>query len=484
MKTDNANASEAVLKRNELSDVLKKVKNKPPFIISVLPFLSLLAAIVPGFLFHESGTYIARLGIVTLILSGAATFYIRLYLESILSLKLSKTIIVIGYLGSILALLFVPSPELYSFWMFGGLLVAMLFNHKLGLLFNFNLTFILGIMKGIRPELLIQILIICLLLSMLAGALKQKTTVVYASIIILSTNMTLSFVVNNFIIDKASNYKYLDSLFSMMAVLFIAFFLSLLYRTLLTKKEPVIIAENQMEQDLIKISKSDDENQDSPEIIIKENDKPISSMDDNTVDNQVSSLQKTAAADEASDDFTSKQEDKTSYEILCDLDNELILKLRAYSESLYAHSVYIGDLSGRAAKLIDADELLAMAGGFYHEVGKMNGKNYIEEGLKLAEVYSFPKELKAILKEHNIKYDKPSSVEAAIVMLADNVVSTIEYIDKTEDHKFTANKLIDNIFQMRLNKGTFDSSGISVKDYKKLKEFFQSEFDRTNKDIR
>jgi putative nucleotidyltransferase with HDIG domain len=164
--------------------------------------------------------------------------------------------------------------------------------------------------------------------------------------------------------------------------------------------------------------------------------------------------------------------------VLCDLDNELVRRMKQYSESLYDHSVRIGDLSCRAAMEIGADEMLAMAGGLYHEVGKINGRNYIEEGLILAEEYAFPKELKAILKEHNIKYERPSSVEAVIVMLSDNVVSTIEYIEKNDGHRFSPNKIIDNIFQMRLDKGTFDASSLSLKDFKRLKEFYQKEFSK------
>jgi putative nucleotidyltransferase with HDIG domain len=150
--------------------------------------------------------------------------------------------------------------------------------------------------------------------------------------------------------------------------------------------------------------------------------------------------------------------------------------MKEYSENLYSHSVLIGDLSYRAAKEVGANERLAMAGGYYHEVGKILGKNYIEEGLLLAEEYSFPNELKAILKEHNIKYEKPSSVEAAIVMLSDNVVSTIEYINRTDEHKYTTDKIIDNIFIMRMDKGTFDQTALSLKDFKTLKEFYQKAF--------
>lgn len=479
MKTDNTNTNAAVPHRNELSEALKGInhKNKTPVIITILPILSILAAVLTGYFLQVSKKDMVRLGIITLILSGAVTFYIRLYMDSILSRRLSKTIIVFGYLGSILALLLVPSPELYSFWMIGGLVVAMLVNNKLGLLFNFNMTFIMGIVQALRPELLIQILIVCLLLSTLAGALRNKATVIYASIIILSTNMTLSFVVNNFIIDEASNYKYFDSLFSMIVILFAAFILSALYQSFLPQKTQKAMVMDQKEQAISQKLTFEEKASEAAELSASGRDNLVSSMSLTLVDNEDQALRESAAAVY---DTGQMLESKTGYLLLCDLNNELILKLRSFSESLYAHSVYIGELSGRAAKEIGADELLAMAGGLYHEIGRMNGKIYIDEGLKLAEEYSFPKELKAILKEHNIKYDRPSSVEAAIVMLSDNIVSTIEYIDKAEDHKIKADKIIDNIFQMRLDKGTLDSSGISVKEYKKLKEFYHLEFGRTN----
>ena len=152
------------------------------------------------------------------------------------------------------------------------------------------------------------------------------------------------------------------------------------------------------------------------------------------------------------------------------------MQLKNYSEELYEHAIMVGDISGRAARTIQADELLAKAGGLYHEIGKVKGSNYIEEGLIIAEQYGFPEKLKSILKQHNIRYERPTCIEAAIVMLTDNVVSTIEYIEKTRKHKYTRNKIIENIFQMRMEKGTFDESGLSVKDYKLLKEFYQREF--------
>jgi putative nucleotidyltransferase with HDIG domain len=464
--------------QNELEDLVQiksvtsdvKGKRKNSVIINILPLLSMMIAILPGILLKTSGIEIAKVGIFTFLLTGASSFYIRLNADSILNKKLAKTIITLSYLGSILLLLLVPAPETFSFWMFGGLLVAMLIDNKLGLLLHFNLSFILGITLNLHLEVIIHILVIGIMMSLLAGALRQKSTIIYAIIIILSINITLSFVINNFIFDTTVTYNYLNSMFSILALMVSAFFLCIFYDKF--NKQNVVngvfeyLSEGASLEGRNYANSSESQELTTTSVI-------GSDFLHNTESKEVEPAE-TFQGYEANWNLSMR----TSYELLCDDNNELINKMKQHSEILYAHALHIGDLSYRAAKEIGANDLIAKAGGLYHEVGKINGKNYIEEGLLIAEEYAFPRELKAILKEHNIKYEKPNSVEAAIVMLSDNVVSTIEYIIKTEDHKFTTNKIIDNIFQMRMDKGTFDAANLSLKDFKKLKDFYQREFSK------
>lgn len=434
---------------DDITVIIKRSKKRTtPVIISLLPLLAMLIAILPSVIYRTTDIETARTGIITLLLTGAAVFYIRFNAEGILGKKLSKTIIILGYLASISLLLFVPQPEIFSFWMIGGLLVSMLLDNKLGLLLHFNLAFIMGIALNVNPESVIQVLMIGALMNLLAGSLRQKASFIYAAIIILSTNITISFAINNFIFETQNNFNYLNSLYSIFAVLITAFTICLLY-----PKTEEIALQNTEEKDVIE--------GESMETVKQEFDMELSVQEVKTqVD--ISDAQITGA--------------RTSFEVLSDLDNDLIMKMKQHSEVLYAHALRIGDLSYRAAIEIGANEMLALVGGLYHEIGKIRGKNYIEEGLIIAEDYAFPKELKAILREHNIKYDKPSSVEAAIVMLSDSVQSTVEYIEKNDEHKYGTEKIIENIFQMRMDKGTFDNSTLSLKDYKKLKEFFQKEF--------
>lgn len=494
MKTEKLNLEEDRAKDN-INNILKKDKNGKignPIMIILLPLIAMLVSVLPSIISENTDINTAKSGIVTLILTTVISFYIRLNSDILLVRKWSKSIIVLSYLGSICLLLFVPSPEIFSFWMIGGFVVSMLLDNRLGLLIYFNLSFILGITLSLRLETLIQILIIGVLMSLLSAALKQISTIIYAAIIILSTNITLSFVINNFIFEIDSNFNYLNSLFSISAVIVTAFFICIFYEKSIEEAEereivsadsaptPELGAEavesNVTAASLVTAhdrtaAKASSEDNKSERNISEQ------SKSEQSISEQIISEQeiKDDSADLATDSVYQK-EFRTSYELLCDHNNELLQRLKEFSESIYQHSMLIGDLSYRAAKEIGADELLAKAGGLYHEIGKLKGKNYIEEGLLLADEYSFPKELTAILKEHNIKYDKPNSVEAAIVMLSDNIVSTIEYIEKSEEHKYTNDKIIDNIFQMRMEKGTFDSSDLSLKDFKILKEFYQKEF--------
>jgi hypothetical protein len=418
-------------------------KAKGAMLFTLMPVLSLLAIILLGLLKEASILDLAKIGTLTLVLTAASVFFIRLQEESILKKKYAKSIIISCYLISILLIMLPIKPELYSFWMVGALLIAMLVDARLGLLIYFNLTFILSVTVQLPPESIIYFLILGVLKCLLAGAIRNKNTVIYAAVILLSTNVTLAFVINNFIFDAASNHNYLASFFSILGVLIAAFLLAAVYDRLSKGGE----AKEQKE------SSEELSGQEIYSMTVEESNAEA-----------LSSYQKGI---------------RTSCELLVNTENSLLQRLKAHNETIYEHSLMIGDVSGRAAEQIGADGLLARAGGYYHEIGKLNGKDYIMEGLSIAEEHAFPYELISIIRQHNIKYEKPTSVEAAIVMLTDTLVSTIDYIRKTEDKKYSVEKIIDNIFQMRMDKGTFDEAGLSLKDYKTLKEFYLKEFKDT-----
>ncbi|NLJ97460.1 MAG: HDIG domain-containing protein [Clostridiales bacterium] len=447
MKLDNEISK--TIENNSIIAETNHRDKKSIILLSILPFLSIFLVVALGFLKKTDTIENIKTGILTFILTTIMVFFIRIQID-ITKIRFSKTIIFLANIVSILLVMLIKNPEVYSFWLLGGLITAMIIDNKLGLLLSFNMTFILGLTYALGVGLIIHFLVMGVLLALLAKHLKDKSTVTYSAIIILSTDITLSFIINNFIFATDKSYNYMASIFSIFAVLVTAFLLSYLYDKYINNT-------------------SDDISKDT--LIADESDNLLDNLDKSSGNTDLVSMP-------ASDKVT-----KTSYDLLISDNNELLIKMKEYSESLYNHCKLIGDLSGRAARAIGANENLARTGGYYHEVGKLQGKNYIEEGLKLADKYSFPKELKEVLKQHNIKYDKPTFVESAIVMLSDNLVSTIEYIEKTGKQKFTTDKIIDNIFKMRMDKGTFDDALLSIKDFNLLKEFYKNEFGLRDKDL-
>lgn len=456
----------------------KKALEQAPVMVTLFPLLSMFAAVIPELMKHNPFAVTVKVGILVFILTSVASFYIRYNYRQFQSIQFGKTIIILSYLMSICLLLLLPNPQCYHFWMLGGLVVAMLIDKKLGLLLHFNLSVLLGLALTMSIGSVLQVLIIGVMLCFLSEALQGKSTVIYATIILLSMNITVAFIINNFKFDIQTNYDYLLSMLSLLVVIVISFLLSMFYHSFIKSlKSDANTKENSVEQLLERQGFIQDKQQEKNSAWISS--EPGQLVQDSTPEiaqNENLSALEVAAVEEVMKTSLSFQETKTNYDVLCDQNNILLQEMKEYSKELFQHALTIGDLSHRAAIAIGANKTLTLAGGLYHEVGKIKGKNYMEEGQVLADEYGFPNELKAILREHNIKYDKPSSVEAVIVMLADNIVTTIEYIEKNDDRKFTTQKIIENIFQLRMDKGTFDSANLSLKDYKLLKEFFVNEF--------
>ncbi len=161
-------------------------------------------------------------------------------------------------------------------------------------------------------------------------------------------------------------------------------------------------------------------------------------------------------------------------EILASSDYGLMLRLKEYSEELFSHSLKIGELSGQAALAVGGDEMLARAGGLYHEIGRMeDGNDYIEAGIRIGREYGFPENLLAVMRQHSTGFELPKSMEAAIVMLSDCIVSTSEYLVKNGRRELLSDEqLVNSIFQNRLEKGNLKYAGMTTEQIQDLLEFY------------
>lgn len=331
----------------------------------------------------------------------------------------------ICYLFSVLLISLLPEAYLFNWWIAGPVVAALYIHLYFGLAMQGILTLLLCGLYGYSIENLIFYGIIGTILCVLTRYMTTLISFFYVLIIALSSNLTLIFIMNNLAWKQSTSKSAIYSLFSTLVVVAAAY---LLHHGV--KEEPVQLGE--------RVEKAE-----------------------------------TVLAEETS------QEERI-LEILSE-SFPLRKRLLEYSESLYAHSLHISSLAQEAALCIGCRDKVVQAGGLYHEIGRIAGRDYIEEGVKLGVEFDLPQPVIDIIRQHNSKYEKPQSVEAAVVMITDSIVSTIEYMEKEQKGKnvqVSAAKIIEQIFDIRFKKGTLDESGMDIRNYKKLKEFFQNEYSK------
>lgn len=161
---------------------------------------------------------------------------------------------------------------------------------------------------------------------------------------------------------------------------------------------------------------------------------------------------------------------------ISDPDYELIVMLKNYSKELYEHSMRVAKLSERVAYKLGADPLLAKTGGYYHKIGKLESKDYVNCGVEIAKSYSFPEEVVDIIKQHTGRHQCPQTIEAAIVMLSDTIISAFEYLDdKQNELVYDKDIVIDQVIDTKLEKDMLDESGLSLKMFRDIKKCFKQE---------
>lgn len=197
--------------------------------------------------------------------------------------------------------------------------------------------------------------------------------------------------------------------------------------------------------------------------------------------------------------------------------NQPLLKdLMLKAPGTYSHSATVANLAEAAAEAIGADPLLARAGAYYHDVGKLKRPSFfvenqlgqanphdhtnprlsslvitahVKEGVELAQKAHLPKELIDIIKQHHgtgvvtyfyqraveehgyqsvnmddFRYEgeRPQSPEAAIIMLADAVEAAVRSLAKPTPQRIeqSARKIV----QQRVDDGQLDGSRLTMCD--------------------
>lgn len=161
---------------------------------------------------------------------------------------------------------------------------------------------------------------------------------------------------------------------------------------------------------------------------------------------------------------------------ICDDENELLLLLMDKNPDAYCHCLQVSDFAVKVAKKMKANSNLVNAGARFHEIGKLKSNNYISAGIQILEKNKYPKEVIRIIKEHNSKMNKPTTIESAIVMLADTVETTMSNLENTKGMSgINRKKIIQNVLDIRFDSGMLSEAITDIETYKRLRYAFLSD---------
>jgi putative nucleotidyltransferase with HDIG domain len=203
----------------------------------------------------------------------------------------------------------------------------------------------------------------------------------------------------------------------------------------------------------------------------------------------------------------------------CDPNKPLLRMLAAESPGTYNHSLLVGTLADAAAEAIGANGLLARAGAYYHDIGKINKPEYfvenqalgmgnrherlspamshliivghVKDGIEMAREYGLPESLHRFIPEHHgtsvVEYfyhaankarkpgdpeisaeqfrypgPKPRSRETAIVMICDGVEGAVRSM--TEPTPNRIEDTVDKIIEKRQMDGQFDDCDMTFRE--------------------
>lgn len=397
-------------------------------IAKILYLLTVCAITITGFINKDNLYEILKFNLLSVVLVSILIFYAKENKIRFLNHSINLIVVILSYLFSLVCIIISIKFNLYNLWLLGPMIIAMLIDANFGLSFHLLFSFMLSINADRSIDSLMFYFILGAIGCILSKYILDLTKIGYALIIFLSSNITLIVIMNNFMTQNTIDSNILYSVISSILLFGMAFVISRIYH----------------------------------KANIKNN---------NT--NVIPGIQLIV------EDIDTKEEELLNK--ILDENYELLLSLQKFSGKLFERSKYISEVSYQAALKINANAKVTKAGGMYSKIGRTISKDYIIDGIKLLEEYEFPQKVIDIVKQHNLKFGNPKSKEAAIVMITDNIIASLDAMKNIKDSKpIPTSKLIDGIFTLRLSKSNLDESGLSITDLKNLKEFYINEFNKIN----
>jgi len=209
---------------------------------------------------------------------------------------------------------------------------------------------------------------------------------------------------------------------------------------------------------------------------------------------------------------------------LSDFNQPLLKRLMVEAPGTYHHSIVVGNLVENASELIGANSLLARVGAYYHDIGKLKNPEYfaenqegllskhddlnpsmsslilishVKEGVNLAREYKLYKPIINIIEQHHgaslIQYfyhkalkeekgikvveekyrypgPKPTTKEAATVMLADAVEASSRTVEEPSYERLK--NMVDKMINEKFIDGQLNDCNITLVNLHRIAESF------------
>lgn len=149
---------------------------------------------------------------------------------------------------------------------------------------------------------------------------------------------------------------------------------------------------------------------------------------------------------------------------------DLVMRMKEENETLYQHAQKVSQIAYQCAEYMHADAVLAMAAGFYYNLWMPGEETSVESAVTVMTKREFPCDIVQIIYEHDGEYALPSTLESAIVHMAEHVVMEVEKA-KREGSVWDTKMIIYQTLNDESNKGSYDASGVSMHQYLQIREF-------------
>ena len=158
-----------------------------------------------------------------------------------------------------------------------------------------------------------------------------------------------------------------------------------------------------------------------------------------------------------------------------DQEFELLVNIKEKDKNTYYRAVHAAYFSERIAQALSLDADAAKTAAYYANAGilyKEPEKDLEKEFVS----YGFPPYARQLLRELTGKNTGIRHKEAAVVYMADAVISSILYLfEKKQDTKTDYAAVIETVFQKKWESGSLKNSELTFAEWNRMKKIFKEE---------